>query len=144
MLALVVALGLGAGCSAAAPRPGGNAQPFPSDTRMTPEAVVLHWSDALNHDLNEDAATFFAAETSVVAEDGRVLVLRSYEEAVRFNASIACQGRIIGLSRNLDRVWAAFVLDQRGSFACAAPGEIDTARFTVRGGRIVLFEDLPE
>jgi hypothetical protein len=110
----------------------------------TPEAVVLDWSDALNHGLNDDAAGYFAPETTVVAEDGTVLVLRGHDQATAFNASIACQGRIIGLSRHADRIWAAFILDQRGTFACPAPGVIDTARFTVEGDLIVRFEDLPD
>jgi hypothetical protein len=115
-----------------------------SAVARSPEAVVLDWSDALNHGLNDEAAGYFAAETTVVAENGRVLVLRGRDQASAFNASIACQGRIIGLSRKADRVWAAFILDQRGTFSCPAPGVIDTARFTVEAGRIVRFEDLPD
>jgi hypothetical protein len=121
------------------------AEPAPKAAATpSPEAVVLDWSDALNHGLNDEAAGYFAAETTVVSEEGRVLVLRGRDQATAFNASIACQGRIIGLSRKAERVWAAFILDQRGTFACPAPGAIDTARFTVEAGRIVRFEDLPD
>lgn len=147
MRGLVVALALvgTAACGGSAPyEPPGAAQTFPSAVSSRPESVVLNWSDKLNHGLDDAAAGYFAPETTVVAEDGRVLVLRGREQAAFFNASIACQGRIIGLSRQADRVWAAFVLDQRGTFACPAPGVIDTARFTIEGGRIVRFEDLPD
>jgi len=136
---------LAAACGGAASHgPPGDRVTHPSSVSSSPEAVVLGWSDALNHGLNEDAAGYFASETTVVAEDGRVRILRGRDEAIAFNASIACQGRIIGLSRRHDRVWAAFILDQRGTFACAAPGALDTASFTVEGDRIVRFEDLPD
>jgi hypothetical protein len=147
MRRLVVALALvtAAACGGEAVEPSPVADPPPkSAPASSPEAVVLDWSDALNHGLNDDAADYFAPETTVVSEDGEVLVLHGRDQAAAFNASIACQGRIIGLSRKADRIWAAFVLDQRGTFACPAPGEIDTARFTVEAGRIVRFEDLPD
>jgi hypothetical protein len=144
-LAVGLTLVATAACGGAAPyEPPGAAGTFPSAVSSRPESVVLNWSDRLNHGLNDAAAGYFAAETTVVAEDGRVLVLRGREQSTFFNASIACQGRIIGLSRQGDRVWAAFILDQRGTFACPAPGAIDTARFTIEGGRIVRFEDLPD
>jgi hypothetical protein len=134
-----------AACGGGAPNePPVAAVQFSSPISSSPENVVLGWSDALNHGLNENAAGYFAPETTVVAEDGRVRVLHGRAEVVAFNASIACQGRIIGLSRRHYRVWAAFILDQRGTFACPAPGALDTARFTVEGGRIVRFEDLPD
>lgn len=123
-LALVAVAACGGGASY---EPPGAAQTFPSAVSSRPN----RWC-------------YFAPETTVVAEDGRVLVLRGSDQAAFFNASIACQGRIIGLSRQADRVWAAFILDQRGTFACPAPGVIDTARFTVQGGRIIRFEDLPD
>jgi hypothetical protein len=146
-LAVAVMLVTAAACggpAAEAEQPGLTGAAPKSAPASSPEAVVLDWSDALNHGLNDDAAGYFAAETTVVSEDGRVLVLRGRDQASAFNASIACQGRIIGLSRKADRVWAAFILDQRGTFACPAPGVIDTARLTVEGGRIVRFEDLPD
>lgn len=144
-LAVAVGLVTAAACGGAtADAPPGAGPTFPSAVASSPESVVLNWSDALNHGLNDDAAGYFSGETTVVAEDGRVLVLRGRDRAAAFNASIACQGRIVGLSRNADRVWAAFILDQRGTFACPAPGALDTARFTIEGGWIVRFEDLPD
>jgi len=146
-LAVAVMLVTAAACggpAAETEQPGFIGAAPKSPSTRSPEAVVLGWSDALNHGLNEDAAGYFAPETTVVAEDGRVRVLRGRDEAAAFNASIACQGRIIGLSRRQYRVWAAFILDQRGTFACPAPGALDTARFTVESGRIVRFEDLPD
>lgn len=144
-LAVAVALMSAAACGgAAADAPPVAGPAFPPSTASSPESVVLNWSDALNHGLNEAAAGYFAPETTVIAEDGRVLVLRGRDRAAAFNTSIACQGRIVGLSRNADRVWAAFILDQRGTFACPAPGALDTARLTIEGGRIVRFEDLPD
>jgi hypothetical protein len=141
LVVFVVAAGCGGG---ARHEPSTATVRFPSPVSSSPENVVLAWSDALNHGLNENAAGYFALETTVVDEDGRVLVLHGRDEAAAFNASIACQGRIVGLSRRQYRVWAAFILDQRGTFSCPAPGKMDTASFTVEGGRIVRFVDLPD
>jgi hypothetical protein len=107
-------------------------------------AVVLAWSRALNYGLDEEAGSYFGPRVRIVTEEGRVGYLEGPDEATYFNASIACQGKVIGLSRRGERVWAAFKLDQRGTFMCPAPGQIDTAAFTVRSGKIVAFEDLPD
>jgi hypothetical protein len=127
-----------AGCGGGA-LVGGQA-PVPEPKRPTyppPELVVLDWSDALNHGLNADAATFFAEGARVVAPDGRVVVLYTREEAERFNASVVCQGRVNSMSRSADRVTVSFILDNRGTFACPVPGAMDTSTFTVRQGKIV-------
>ena len=39
---------------------------------------------------------------------------------------------------------ATFRLDQRGTFACPAPLSVDTAVFTVKDGKIVRWEQLPD
>jgi hypothetical protein len=110
----------------------------------SPEEVVRAWSDALNHGLNEDAGAFFAAGAHAVASDGREVVLATAEEATAFNASVVCQGKIIALSSAGEQVTATFLLDQRGTFACPAPLTVDTAVFTVEGGKIVRWEQLPD
>jgi limonene-1,2-epoxide hydrolase len=110
----------------------------------SPEDVVRAWSDALNHGLNDEAGALFAPGASAVAADGREVVLATADEAAAFNASVVCQGRIIALSSDGNRVTATFLLDQRGTFACPAPLTVDTAVFTVEGGKIVRWEQLPD
>jgi hypothetical protein len=72
------------------------------------------------------------------------VVLHTQAEATRFNTSLLCQGEIIALSSDENRVTATFLLDQRGTFACPSPSTVDTAVFTVEDGKIVRWEQLPD
>jgi SnoaL-like domain len=110
----------------------------------SPEEVVRAWSDALNHGLNEEAGAFFAPDAVAVSGAGDEIVLRTRFDAVAFNASLLCQGKIIALSTEENRVTATFLLDMRGTFACPAPSTVDTAVFTVEDGKIVRWEQLPD
>jgi hypothetical protein len=111
---------------------------------LSPEDVVRHWRDALNHGLNDDAAALFAPGARTVSAEGEILVLSTQADAERFNAALPCQGEIIALSRQGTQVTATFRLDQRGTFACPAPLTVDTAVFTVEDGKIVRWEQLPD
>ena len=108
------------------------------------EEVVRAWSDALNHGLDGDAAALFAANAIAVSGTGEEVVLRTEDDATAFNASLPCQGKIIALSSDGNRVTATFLLDQRGTFSCPAPATVDTAVFTVEDGEIVRWEQLPD
>jgi hypothetical protein len=108
------------------------------------EEVVRSWSDALNHGLDGDAGALFAADAIAVSGTGEEIVLHTQADATRFNASLPCQGRIIALSSDENRVTATFLLDQRGTFACPSPATVDTAVFTVEDGKIVRWEQLPD
>jgi hypothetical protein len=110
----------------------------------TPEDVVRRWSDAVNHGQNADAAALFAPGAHAVSAEGETLLLDTRVEAERFNAALPCQGEIIAMSRDGNRVTATFRLDQRGTFACPAPLTVDTAVFTIEDGKIVRWEQLPD
>ena len=101
------------------------------------------WSDAINHDRNEDAAELIAPNAKIV-QQGRAFLLPSRGDARRFNASLPCQGKIVALSMEGNRVRASFLLDNRGTFACGGVGTTDTAVFTIRHGRIAVWELLPD
>jgi limonene-1,2-epoxide hydrolase len=105
---------------------------------------VRAWSDALNHGLNGDAAALFASGAIAVSGTGEEIVLRTRADATAFNASLACQGEIIAISTDANRVTATFRLDQRGTFSCPAPLTVDTTVFTVEDGKIVRWEQLPD
>ena len=110
----------------------------------SPELVVLDWNDALRHELNDEAAKLFAPGAVVVSSTGEASVLRTAGQAEVFNASFPCQGRIVAMSRDGDRVTATFVLGNRSTFVCAAQYTGDTATFTVRSGLIVRMEIVPD
>ena len=122
LLALAVALG---GCGG-----GGTA---------SPEEVVRNWSEALNADDNDGAADFFAAGAEVV-QAGTSYRLSRHEEAVRWNAALPCDGKIVELHVDEDEVTAVFILSDSKTMPCDAPGAEVTAIFTVRDGKIVRWE----
>ena len=122
LLALTVALG---GCVGAG--------------TASPEEVVRSWSEALNADDNDGAADLFAGGAEVV-QAGKSYRLSRHEEAVRWNAALPCDGKIVELEVDEDEVTAVFVLSDSNTTPCDAPGTRATAIFTVRDGKIVRWE----
>jgi ketosteroid isomerase-like protein len=105
------------------------------------EEVVRAWSAALNAGDNEAAAELFAPGAQVV-QAGRVVRLATHQDAVAWNASLPCSGRIVELSIRGDTVTATFLLDDRPTSACDAPGARATAAFQIEDERIVLWHQL--
>ena len=77
--ASLAAVALLAGCGSGAP---------------STESVVRAWSQALNDDDNERAADLFAPDAQVV-QSGHELTLRTHADAVAWNASLPCSGKIV-------------------------------------------------
>jgi hypothetical protein len=70
--------------------------------------------------------------------------LTSPQLALAFNASLPCAGKIVRITVSGNRATATFVLGHRPKHTCqAAPGEKAAAVFVVRGGKIVLWEEVP-
>ncbi|MGH3105164.1 MAG: nuclear transport factor 2 family protein [Gaiellaceae bacterium] len=105
------------------------------------ESVVRAWSEALNSGDNEAAADLFAPGAEVV--QGVSFVLETRAEAMRFNAALPCSGEIVELVTEGDTVTATFVLGDRETSACDAPGAEAVAAFRIREGKIVLWHQLP-
>jgi SnoaL-like protein len=122
LLALTVALGGCAGSGTA-----------------SPGEVVRNWSEALNADDNDGAADLFASGAEVV-QAGMSYRLTRHDEAVRWNAALPCNGKIVELEVDEDEVTAVFVLSDSRTMPCDAPGARTTAIFTVRDGKIVRWE----
>jgi hypothetical protein len=80
-----------------------------------------------------------------VIQGGAVYELRTESDAVLFNASLPCSGRVVDLAPAGDEVaTAVFELGHRARSRCdAARGTLAAARFTVRDGRIVTWEQVP-
>ena len=127
LLAATCVLALLAGCG------GGKA---------SPESVVRAWSKALNAGDNQGAADLFALGAEVV--QGPVVIrLRTHADAVVWNAGLPCSGRIVALSTHGATVTATFLLGDRPTSACDGPGNRATAVFRIRGGKIVLWHQVP-
>jgi hypothetical protein len=99
--------------------------------------VVRAWSRALNAGDNEAAGRLFA-EGAVIAQGGLAYVLADHRDAVLFNAGLPCSGHVIDVVVAESVVTAVFALGHRPMSRCdVAPGTLAAARFTVRGGKII-------
>ena len=104
----------------------------------SPESVVRAWSHELDVEDNEGAANLFAPGARVI-QGGEVLVLRTHEDAVSWNAALPCSGQIVAITSQGDTATATFLLGDREHSKCDGPGERATAIFRVRKGKIVLW-----
>jgi limonene-1,2-epoxide hydrolase len=133
LAALAVAGLLVAGCGSTSHR---------APRQASPAAVVRSWSTALNSGDNERAARLFALHAEIV-QPGLDVRLQSHADAVAFNTSLPCAGRIVDLQTDGDTVTATFVLADRPGSPCDGPGQKARAVFRVADGKIVLWHQLP-
>ena len=108
----------------------------------SPESVVRAWSQSLNTGDNEAAADLFAPSAEVI--QGRSFVLETRQEAIAFNASLPCAGEIVELESEGDTVEATFLLGDRETSRCDAPGAQVRAAFRIHEGKSVLWQQLPD
>jgi limonene-1,2-epoxide hydrolase len=100
--------------------------------------IVRSWSAALDRNDNNAAAWLFAEGAHVVQDDE--LVLADHADAVRWNSSLPCGGKIVRLSeQGAAQVLAVFRLEQRPGHRCDGPGTMAAAIFRVEHGKIVLW-----
>jgi limonene-1,2-epoxide hydrolase len=108
----------------------------------SPESVVRAWSEALNAGDNNRAGSLFAPGARIV-QAGIVERLRSRADAVAWNESLPCSGRIVALRARGETVRASFLLGDRPRSTCDGPGSVVRALFRVHDGKIVLWHQLP-
>lgn len=106
------------------------------------ESVVRAWSEALNEDNNNRAADLFARNAEVI-QAGHELTLRTHADAVAWNASLPCSGKIVSIDASGDTATATFLLSNRQHGVCDGPGRHATAIFKVHRGKIVLWHQTP-
>lgn len=107
----------------------------------SPADVVRAWTRALNAGDNRAAGNLFALGARI-EQGGLVIVVRARSDAATWTASLPCAGRIVGLGVEGQTVTATFLLSDRSTSACDAPGATVRAAFTVQKGKIVLFRQL--
>jgi hypothetical protein len=107
----------------------------------SPPAIVRAWSRDLNADRNAAGAKLFAPHARVIQPG--VDVRLTPKLAVAFEESLPCGGRIVELRRKGNRVTAIFLLTERPTHRCDAPGVKAAAMFVVRNGKIVLWHQIP-
>jgi hypothetical protein len=106
------------------------------------ESVVRAWSSALNAGDNESAADLFATNAEIIQGGGEQR-FRNRADAVEWNAGLPCSGRIVRLETRGDDVTVTFVLGDRPTSRCNGPGAKARAVIRVRGGKIVLWHQVP-
>ena len=109
----------------------------------SPESVVRAWSQALNSDDNKRAADLFAPGAEIL-QAGRTTTLETHAEAVEWNSSLPCSGRIVSISSHGETATATFELGDREHSRCDGPGLRATAVFRVVDGKIVRWYQPPE
>ena len=108
----------------------------------SPRAVVLAWSNALNADDNERAASLFAPGAAIV-QGGRLVYLHTHRDALVWNARLPCAGRIVALRTSGSAVTATFRLHDRKRGRCGdPPGAEAIALLVVEHGKIVLWDQI--
>lgn len=111
-------------------------------TAPTPAQVVREWSRDLNANRNDAAARLFARGAHVV-QPGVDVRLTTHALAAGFNDALPCAGRITRLQVHGATVVATFVLGERPKHHCDGPGQKAAAKFVVRRGKIVLWQQVP-
>jgi limonene-1,2-epoxide hydrolase len=112
--------------------------------KRSAEDVARTWSAALDRNDNEAAGRLFADGAKIV-QNGE-LVLATHADAVRWNASLPCGGKILSVSpRGATDVLVVFRLEERPDHRCDGPGAQAAALLRVRDGKIVLWHqtDVP-
>ena len=109
---------------------------------ISPAAVALAWSRALNANDNERAASLFAANARVL-QPGVDVRLTSHRLAVAFNDALPCAGRIVAVRVRGNRATATFVLAARPKHRCTGIGQKAAALFVVERGKIVRWQQVP-
>src|SRR4029079_1762895 len=100
--------------------------------------VARSWSAALDRNDNEAAGWLFADGAKIV-QNGE-LVLATHADAVRWNASLPCGGKIVSVSaRGKTDVLVVFRLAERPEHRCDGAGAWAAALFRGRDGKIVLW-----
>ena len=112
------------------------------DEQPSAEELARAWSHALNAGDNRAAGALFAIGAQI-EQSGFVLRVRMPEDAAAWTASLPCAGRIIAVEHDGDDAIATFLLSDRQTSRCDAPGGRARALFRVRDGKIVLFRQLP-
>jgi hypothetical protein len=114
---------------------GPSATPGGADPAAT--KVVRAWADALRHGKIDAAADLFALPSRVQTLPGQpFLVVQVHADAVAFNLTLPCGGRLVKATQRGRYVDALFLLSDRPGSSCDAPGATARAAFLVRNGKI--------
>jgi hypothetical protein len=145
LIALIAACALLAACGGGDDEAADPAPEIPGDADPADVRVIDEWVRTLATGDVEGAARFFAIPS--VAENGILLQIEDFEDAVRFNASLPCGAELIGAETEGEFTTATFRLIERpgpGTCGDGTGGTAETA-FVIEDEKIVEWRrvDLP-
>jgi len=106
------------------------------------EAVVRAWSKDLNDGDNAAVARLFRLPATMI-QDGFAFRFATVRGLAAFHASLPCSGRVVSITVKGRNAVAVFRLGDRQTSKCDAPGTLAAARFTIVGGKITVWRQVP-
>jgi hypothetical protein len=106
------------------------------------KAVVHAWSDYLNSGDNAGEAALFRLPVLMIQGPYAYRLVTSAQVA-KWHAALPCSGRIVSIRVRGRYATAVFRLGNRKQSRCDAPGTLAAARFTIVGGKITEWRQVP-
>ena len=106
------------------------------------KAVVHAWSDYLNSGNNAGEAALFRLPVLMI-QGPYAYRLVTPTQVAKWHAALPCSGRIVSIRVRGRYATAVFRLGNRKQSTCDAPGTLAAARFTIVGGKITEWRQVP-
>jgi hypothetical protein len=134
-----VLAGCGGKTSAKTPTHASN----PAAVRVQQMKTVVHeWSARLNAGNNAAVARLFRVPVLMV-QGTYVFRLVNRSQVARWHAALPCAGHVISITVRGKIATVVFLLGNRTTSQCDAPGALAAARFTIVRGKIVRWQQIP-
>jgi hypothetical protein len=104
--------------------------------------IVRAWSANLNAGRNAAEARLFALPV-VMLQGQYGYRLTTPAQVAAWHAALPCSGRIVSIRIQGRFATAVFRLGDRKASKCDAPGTLAAARFTIVGGKITAWQQVP-
>jgi hypothetical protein len=129
-----------AGCGGSTVKQPQKTKPPSQAARM--KAVVRAWSARLDAGDNTGLARLFRVPV-LMTQGSYVFRLVTRDQVARWHSTLPCSGHVVSITVNGRIATAVFRLGNRTTSRCDAPGTLATARFTIVGGKIVAWQQIP-
>ena len=129
-----------AGCGGGTVKQPQETKPLAQAARM--KAVVRAWSARLDAGDNAGLARLFRVPV-LMTQGPYVFRLVTLSQVARWHSTLPCSGHLVSITVKGRIATAVFRLGNRTTSRCDAPGTLAAARFTIVGGKIVAWEQIP-
>ena len=129
-----------AGCGGSTVKQPQETKPLAQAARM--KAVVRAWSARLDAGDNAGLARLFRVPV-LMTQGSYVFRLVTRDQVARWHSTLPCSGHVVSITVKGRIATAVFRLGNRTTSRCDAPGTLAAARFTIVGGKIVAWQQIP-